>query len=201
MSNLFISHSYVYKTSFLISSQSVQKHINLPLYGKKNSCTQNYYAFCTQVHRGMIYTRVLACASRNIQFKTCCTPKLSVLHSHTPRSWHEHGTVFCEAHAEDGWSRLLGEWGFLAFHLHLEKKRRNSNWLGGKILGTQLLGDSFPSRQGEGHLQGALECLHWGQHHPLLWPPESQPHWFPPTLCEFRAWWLWQGQPCSCVCF
>lgn len=35
MSNLFISHSYVYKISFLISSQSVQKHINLPFYGRR----------------------------------------------------------------------------------------------------------------------------------------------------------------------
>lgn len=34
MSNLLISRSYVYKTSFLISSQNVCKQINLPFYGR-----------------------------------------------------------------------------------------------------------------------------------------------------------------------
>ena len=58
-----------------------------------------------------------------------------------------------------GLERVAGRMRLPCLSSSFGKKRRNSNWLGGKILGTQLLGDSFPSREGEGHLQGDLECL------------------------------------------
>lgn len=35
MPNLFISQSYVYKTSFFISLQNVYKQINLPFYERR----------------------------------------------------------------------------------------------------------------------------------------------------------------------
>lgn len=57
MSNLLISRSYVYKTSFLISSQNVCKQINLPFYGRRIQELRTSVHFAFDIQRNEFLQR------------------------------------------------------------------------------------------------------------------------------------------------
>lgn len=83
MSNLLISQSYMYKTSFLISSRNVCKQINLPFYGR----IQELLVFCTWCTEKRFPTTLWVCVAINIHCKHWWKPTVGV------SVWIKSGTL------------------------------------------------------------------------------------------------------------
>lgn len=143
MSNLFINHSYVYKTSFLISSQSVQKHINLPFYGRRIVILRIIMHFALRYTEEW-FTHVCELVPlETSSLKPAAHPSsASCILTPPGADMNTEQSSLCGT-CRRGLERVARRMRLLCLSSSFGKKRRNSNWLGGKILGTQLLGGLF----------------------------------------------------------